>query len=97
MIRVEIVASGLNESHHDVTIGEKLVKALKDAGIPVEASAFVIRSVKHGTLSYWRGHNSAHMFSWREDDADNSQEGFVRTMAEGGVTVYKNGRHDDEL
>lgn len=98
MIRVHIEPGMLHASNHDVLIGKKIVSALKAAGVPIEASAFVLRSVKHGKLEYWM-EGRTHVFNWRENEQDASNAGLERSFMRDGVTVLKNGTHleDDEL
>lgn len=97
MIRVEFEAAHLDPKKHDVTIGTLIVAGLKQAGIPLLASAFVIRGVKHGILEYWRdGHK--HLFRWIANDQDRAKTTFERVSAGDGLVIYKSGDHlDDEL
>lgn len=98
MIRVQISAFKLDPQKHDVTIGTKLVKALKAAEIPVLASAFVIRGVERGRLTYWSEDNMQ-FINWRENDQDDPKLPLSQTWSKDGVTIFKSGKHleDDEL
>lgn len=98
MIRVEIEAAHLDPKKHDVTIGTLLVNGLKEAGIPLLASAFVIRGVKHGVLSYWRD-GRKHLFDWSANEQDRTKTTFERCASTvAGVSIFKSGEHlDDEL
>ena len=98
MIRVEINAFKLDAQKHDVTIGTKLVKALKAAEIPVLANAFVIRGVERGRLTYW-SEGDTQFVNWREGDSDDPKNPMQKTWSKDGVTIYKSGQHleDDEL
>ena len=99
MIRVEITDDlKLNAKAHELTMGEKIVNSLREAGVPV-TGFFTVRGVSHGTLVY-ESQGSKHTFRWRENQDDRETTGFIRSTLKNGVVVFKNGKHaeeDDEL
>lgn len=96
MIQVEISAGTLVPEKHEILIGEKIVKNLKAAGIPVEGF-FTVRGVRRGQLMYETS-GSIHKFTWREGESD-SLANAVRSQLHDGSPVIKGGKHaeDDEL
>ena len=102
-IKVEIGNGQLNSIKHDVLIGQKIIKGLKQAGIPVKADAFVLRGIERGSLTYESGEFSHH-FIWREDHNDRDTNWVLGSATGVGVSSYNSGRHvegygedDDEL
>lgn len=99
MIRVEISQGVLHPAKHEILIGEKIVNALKSAGVPVQG-VFTIRNVDKGQLLYEpHGENGTHVYRWKEDDDDTAKE-YHRISTVDGVSVYKSGKHyedDDAL
>lgn len=103
MIKVTIQKNNLDRMGHETLIGGRVMKAAREAGIPVVGS-FALRGVTHGQLIY---HNEdglnglEHVLTWREDAVD-TEKNFARVCSADGVTVYRSGRHklaasDDEL
>lgn len=94
MIRVVIQKNRLDRMGHETLVGGRVMKAARDAGIPVEGY-FALRGVSHGQLIY---HNedgldgAEHVLTWREDTEDTDKT-FKRLSSSDGVAVYRSGRH----
>lgn len=94
MIRVSIQKNRLDRMGHETLVGGRVMKAARDAGIPVEG-VFALRGVSHGQLIY---HNedgldgAEHVVTWREDNAD-TDKAFTRVGTVDGVSTYRSGRH----
>lgn len=96
MIRITFHPGKLKQDEHDVIIGEKLIASMRLAGIPVEASAFMLRGIERGELTYSKS-GGEHHYTWREDERD-TETNWDRTSLKTGAVCYKSGRHyDDEL
>lgn len=101
MIRVHIQKNHLDRAGHETLIGGRVLKACKDAGIPMQG-VFALRGVERGKLVYEDidGLDGAeHVITWREDENDRENT-FKRVSAKDGVKVYKSGQHyadDDDL
>lgn len=104
MIEVEISEYEANKFDHDTLLGVALMKALKEAGVPVMGKSFVLRGVERGTLTYRNDEDMngiAHVFRWCEDQDDRKTGTPLRVKVSTGV-CRKWGRHavlpeDDEL
>lgn len=101
MIRVHIQHSRFDHGMHETLVGAALCQALRKAGVPILAGAFAIRGVERGVLTFFEQPNQ-HVFTWREPDEQDTDEGFKRVRNSDGVQVFLNGQHlttheDDDL
>lgn len=108
MIEVIVGEHAANRFNHDTLLGVALMKALREAGVPVLGDSFVLRGVPEGsTLSYHCEEDldgRMHHFTWSEDADDRKTGAPLRVKLDIGY-ARKYGRHavvapepqDDEL
>jgi hypothetical protein len=97
MIEVEINSYAANRFNHDTLLGEAIVKALREAGIPVIAKVFALAGVQKGTLTMWNEDDldgEKLFFRWAEDEVDRKQgKPSLQKLSVGWVRKWA--RHQD--
>lgn len=106
MIEVHIAKDRLDVREHDTLVGMRIIKSLREAGIPVIGTTFSMRGIERGSLTYTNGDDidgDTHVYTFKEDEKDVKVGKPLRANLKNGAIVYKTGRHavvvdeDDEL
>lgn len=105
MIQVTIPKDMLDDAGHETLVGQRMIKSMKEAGIPV-LGVFAIRGVESGTLILRNRpvgfDDTAHQYEWHADGEvmTPKPKNVWRGNLKNGCQVFKTGLHaleEDEL